>query len=187
MSSTPRHLSLFAGLALSLLPALAAATPTTAADLAAMRALTGFDKVPGAVADQLLANPGAPPTRDAAQRACVRSVLVGAYAAKTDAALKRTFATHEDVLAWQRFAATRGGRALLDHLREGVLAMSSGRKPPLESALDAKLDATARADIEAFVATPLGAKGPPRLEALTNADAAAIDRQVQRCGVGSGP
>jgi hypothetical protein len=175
------------GLAVALLPAFAVAAPTTATDLAAMRKLLGFDLAPGVIAERMLTDGPVPAPRDTPQFACLRNVLVTAYSAKIDASLKRTFASHEDVQAWQKFAATNGGRMLLAHLRDGVLAMARGTPPPSEDAFYGRLDANGQADIEAFVATPVGAKGPPHLDRMTAAESAGIDTQMQqRCGNATG-
>jgi hypothetical protein len=171
MTRHPRCTAAFA-LFLAATPAFAA--PATPADISALRRMFGLDVIPAAVADSVLRTE--PSFKGAALQACARPVLLAAYARNVDDSLRAAIRDHASAVAWLEFAATPGGKRLVGHLRETVVAGVVGKPAPLSPA--ASLSAAERADIERFKAGPVGAKGPPRMLDMSAAQAQALQAEL---------
>jgi hypothetical protein len=163
---------------LLLWPVVALATPLTRQDLNGLQELFGFDRIPDAIADQLISTKLS--DSPSSFRACVRPIMSSSVSLQLDESLTMAIPDHEAAVAWRQFGATAGGAKFIAWIREALLSLAKGQQPTGVEALQASLDEAEITEIRDFMSGPVGKSGPPRLLPMTGDDAAAIDAEVSK-------
>lgn len=120
------------------------------------------------------------------KRPCVLRVIAGEMRRAQAASIRSSLPKRSDVAAFERFAATEGGRRLLAVFRSSIEDAMAGRAEPNRfQALEQQATAQERADIEAFMQTPqsLVLRQSPRIGQPVDGMAALQARLARECQV----
>lgn len=148
-----------------------AAAPT-AADIAAIKPLLGYDQIAeGAAAP--FKKQAADYITDPTARACVVGEFVALIDGRVDVLVGQSFGSSERIGEWLAFSRTVAGAKFIGHVRAGFTAVIAGREPATMESFRATLTPVERKAVADFIA----ASGEP-LTRLRGSMGRATDAEI---------
>lgn len=169
-----------AGIALALMPIVAIASPLTDGDIKTLRGVFGFDQAVHETANIVVANW----KLDSKHAACARPIISATYSAIVDRFVREGLPNYGAAADWLRFADTKGGTIFLAAMRQMMIAKIKGGEAPDFQDIRSRMTDDESADVSAFLASPTGIAGLPKLESMNPQEDAALTVNLQaKCDV----